>query len=170
MSKYVFEPYDPIFKKLFLMEKERLKKILPSDSVIEHFGSTAVPGLAGKGVIDIMVSMKESEIDNSRKILEKNGYEYRKEAGDKDRTFLRIKRMYDKKIRWFHIHLTPHGSLAHKKAISLRNYLRNNPDVCGEYEEVKKKAVEICMDSGEIYRREKNDYLKELTRKAMKSN
>lgn len=56
MLKYVFRPYDPIFPKLFIKEKNRLKKFLGRTVLIEHVGSTAIPGLGGKGIIDIAIA------------------------------------------------------------------------------------------------------------------
>jgi len=56
-DKYIFRPYNPIFPELFKNEKERMEKILGDNLQIEHIGSTAVLGLGGKGVIDILISI-----------------------------------------------------------------------------------------------------------------
>ncbi len=55
MKKYVFKPYGKIFPELFLKEKERISGSLGAGAVIEHVGSTAVPGLGGNGIIDIAI-------------------------------------------------------------------------------------------------------------------
>jgi len=51
-------PYDPVWPKLFSKEKKHLLSCLPRQLIrrIEHFGSTAVPGLAAKPIVDILVS------------------------------------------------------------------------------------------------------------------
>jgi len=50
-------PYDPAWPELFRQEKEHLLSCLPNDLIrgIEHFGSTAVPGLAAKPIVDMLV-------------------------------------------------------------------------------------------------------------------
>ena len=84
---YSYLPYDPIFPKLFLKEKEYLQKIIGNDSVIEHFGSTAVPGLYGKGVIDIYILVPKQKMKSVSEILQKNSYVYKDYASEKDRLF-----------------------------------------------------------------------------------
>ena len=51
MKKYVFKPYNPKFPVLFEQEKQRIASHLKEKAPIEHVGSTAVPGLGGKGII-----------------------------------------------------------------------------------------------------------------------
>jgi len=58
VKKYVFKAYSPIFPKLFEKEKDRIKKILGENDLIEHVGSTAVPGLGGKEINDIYIETK----------------------------------------------------------------------------------------------------------------
>ena len=50
VKKYVFKPYSKIFPELFQKEKERISPNLKEALAIEHVGSTAVPGLGGKGI------------------------------------------------------------------------------------------------------------------------
>src|SRR3954471_24960282 len=56
-------PYDPRWPDLFRREKEHLLSCLPRDLVrrVEHFGSTAVPGLAAKPVVDVLVEVSDLE-------------------------------------------------------------------------------------------------------------
>ena len=72
--------YDPKWPELFVKEKAHLIRCLPSDAIgkIEHFGSTAVPGLAAKPIIDMLVEVPNLE-DTRRRIvpiLESLGYDY----------------------------------------------------------------------------------------------
>lgn len=64
MKKYEFKPYNPAFSKYFEEEKKRLSKYLSGDYQIEHIGSTAVPGLGGKGIIDIMIAVSKEQMEN----------------------------------------------------------------------------------------------------------
>jgi len=72
--------YDPIWPRLFEEERDHLRWCLPRDLVkrIEHFGSTAVPGLAAKPIIDILVEVADLEETRRRiaPLLEAQGYDY----------------------------------------------------------------------------------------------
>lgn len=73
-------PYDSRWPELFRQEREHLLACLPSDLIrrIEHFGSTAVPGLAAKPVVDVLVEVANLEATKVRiaPILQSQGYEY----------------------------------------------------------------------------------------------
>src|SRR5437867_1376252 len=74
------KPYDPRWPELFQQEKAHLISCLPNDLLkhIEHFGSTAVPGLAAKPIIDILVEVSDLQATRSRiaPVLETQGYDY----------------------------------------------------------------------------------------------
>ena len=73
-------PYDPCWRDMFLQERRHLLSCLPADLLkrIEHFGSTAVPGLTAKPIVDILVEV--TSLDETRiriaPILEAQGYDY----------------------------------------------------------------------------------------------
>jgi GrpB-like predicted nucleotidyltransferase (UPF0157 family) len=73
-------PYDPIWPRLFEEEKRHLLKCLPPGLVgrIEHFGSTAVPGLPSKPIVDILVEVTDQDETRQRiaPVLEGQGYDY----------------------------------------------------------------------------------------------
>ncbi len=72
--------YDPRWPEMFRAEKEHLLACLPRDLVgrIEHFGSTAVPGLVAKPVVDMLVEVRSLEETKARiaPVLEAQGYDY----------------------------------------------------------------------------------------------
>lgn len=59
MNKYVFKPYSALFPNLFAKEKARIVQHFLFPASIEHVGSTAVPGLGGKGIIDIAIAFEK---------------------------------------------------------------------------------------------------------------
>ncbi len=73
-------PYDPAWRARFDDEAARLRALLPAELIgrIEHFGSTAVPGLAAKPIIDMLVEVRSMEAVAQRiaPILKREGYEY----------------------------------------------------------------------------------------------
>jgi len=76
LRKYVFRPYSQCFSRLFKLEKKRVKNILGDGARIEHVGSTAVPRLRGKGILDIIVSVGKRDIKSTKRKLERNGYTF----------------------------------------------------------------------------------------------
>ncbi|MEA3329527.1 MAG: GrpB family protein [Nanoarchaeota archaeon] len=61
-QKYKYRKYDKKYPELFRREKSKLRKILGKKPEITHVGSTAIPGLGGKGVIDILISVSKKQI------------------------------------------------------------------------------------------------------------
>jgi len=168
LKKYLFRPYDPKYKILFRKEKAKLGTILPKDARVEHTGSTAVPGLGGKGILDLIISVKREDLQRTKGRLEKNGYEFRVKGGDNERMFFHKDYMHAGRVRRVHVHLTHHVSRTWREHIAFRNYLRKNPDKAREYEKIKKQAVKLCKGEGETYRKHKNNFVNNLTRKALK--
>lgn len=107
--KYIFRKYNASYLKLFKKEKNKLTKILPRGSEIEHVGSTSMPGIGGKGVIDILIGIKDIPLNNIKKILINANYTSSIVRGLRDKlSFEREDGFFIK--RKFHVHLTKIGS------------------------------------------------------------
>lgn len=168
-NKYSHRPYEVIFPSLYGEEEARLKSVFGNQVQIEHFGSTAVPGLGGKGIIDIYVKAPKSELENIAELTKKLGYEHR-EQGDRDgRRFFRLtKNDADGNTRTFHLHLTDHENQNFEQSIAMRDYLRGNPTEARLYEEIKIKAAKEALRHNlyeaqkKAYQEAKSDYLDDL--------
>jgi len=168
MQKYLFRPYSSKFLDLYKKERNKLKKLLPKDAKIEHVGSTAVPMLKGKGLIDIIISVRKKDINKIKNKLNKTGYEYKSKPRDKERLFFQRDYKYVGKTRRLHIHLTVHNSKTWNNILAVRNYLRKHQKEAKEYENIKKKAIIMAKGEGKIYRSYKKKFLENLTKKALK--
>ena len=155
MEKYKFRKYDSKFQELFKREKVKLKKILPNDSKIEHVGSTAVKGLGGKGVLDVMISVPKGDIKKVKEQLEKANYIFKESGGERDRLFFKKNYKYGGEIRIVHIQLTSHNSYISKRMIKFRDLLIKDKAYAKEYADIKRKAAEIAKGEGKIYRKHK---------------
>lgn len=164
MFKYIFRPYDPIYPKLFSKEKERLRKFLRKGVLIEHIGSTAVPGLGGKGIIDIVITApdKKSLSEISSRLIEA-GYYYEPEDGTDERWFHGRKISDDER---YHLHLTFKGSRDWREMTSFRDYLKNHPEDFKRYIETKKKAVGEANQDKSIYMKVKEPIILEILKKS----
>jgi GrpB-like predicted nucleotidyltransferase (UPF0157 family) len=135
--------YDPKWPGLFQEEREHLLACLPRELIgqIEHFGSTAVPGLAAKPIIDILVEVKSLEETRLRivPILEAQSYEYfwRPTWGDDTPPFYAwfIKRDSEGR-RTHHLHMVERH-FEHWDRLLFRDYLRAHPEAAVEYQRLK---------------------------------
>jgi len=138
---YTFLPYDPIFKELFKQEKYYLQKILGDEIIIKHFGSTSVPGLGGKGVIDIYILASKDKIKSVSNKLQKNGYVFKDFFNDVDHLFHQIDKVHGDKKYHYHIHLSSTGNKNFEDCIVFRDYLRDHPEAVNKYIELKQIAL-----------------------------
>src|ERR1051325_8673290 len=128
---------------MFRQEAEHLRACLPSLLIrrIEHFGSTAVPGLAAKPIVDMLVEVTSLEQARWRipPILEGRGYDYfwRPSKGDTTPPFYAwfIKRDSNGK-RTHHIHMVE-AHFEHWERLLFRDYLIEHPTVAHEYSVIK---------------------------------
>jgi len=167
MKVYKFIRYEKIFPRLYNCEKQRIGKVLSKSCLIEHIGSTAVPGLPGKGIIDIMISCPKNNIKKVRDDLKKEGYVEGK-SSDKGRIFLKREAKIKGKIRRFHVHIITKNNLIWNNSIRFRNYLIKNSNVSKKYAELKKKATISCNNDGKVYRKLKDKFIKTHLKKAIK--
>lgn len=154
MSKYAFKPYSPLFPSLFAKEKARISSHFLFLASIEHIGSTAVPGLGGKGIIDIAIAVEKNCMEEAKNKLQELDYEFRPSFSTSERFYFII---YlpdpEEGSRRYHIHLTYLGSKEWIELVGFRDYLLKNPEVAREYAELKKKAVFEADQDGEKYRK-----------------
>ena len=162
MQKYKFIKFSNNYKNYFRYEKNLLHKTLGNNVAIEHVGSTAVKGLGGKGITDIVIGVNADEIRKSKSMLESAGYEYRAVASVPGRIFFRKDYVRKNRIRRVHIHLVKITGKELRQMIMFRDYLINNPGKLREYSQIKKLAVKAAKGDGKIYRSMKEEFIKNI--------
>lgn len=163
MKKYTFKPYSKIFPELFQREFNRIASSVNTALVIEHIGSTAVPGLGGKGIIDIGIAVDKKNMELVSKKLQALGYEFRPNFSTIDRFYF-IAYLPDPEegTRRYHIHLTYPENPEWKEFLGFRDYLRSHPKALQDYAELKQEAVSEAKDEGERYRKIKEPMFKKI--------
>jgi GrpB-like predicted nucleotidyltransferase (UPF0157 family) len=169
-------PYDPRWPDLFREEKQHLLACLPSDLIrrIEHFGSTAVPGLEAKPIVDMLVEVTDLEATRIRiaPLLEAQGYEYfwRPTQGDTGPPFYAwfIKRDPRSGVRTHHIHMVEAGFDGHWERLLFRDYLIQHPEVAREYERLKMELASAHAHDREAYTNGKSQFIADIMRRARK--
>jgi GrpB-like predicted nucleotidyltransferase (UPF0157 family) len=159
--------YDAQWPRRFQKEAARIAWALGDQVIrIEHIGSTAVPGIAAKPVIDIMVGL-DSLDDGSGLIapLAELGYAHWYEDP------ARGERLYF--VRWSdetratrlsHIHAAPVGGVLWKEVLLFRDRLRADPILAAEYESLKQALAERHSDDRDAYTAAKSDFVRRITR------
>ncbi len=165
MEKYKFFKYNQKYKILFQREKNKLRELLPKGTEIEHIGSTSIKGLGGKGIIDILIGAKKTNLQKVKKILTNNNYYLNPTGGSKGRIYFEKDYKYNKKTRRVHIHLVDIKTNYWKNPLKFKEAMKKNPKLIKEYKRIKKEAVKISKGKGKIYRKHKHKFLKKVTEK-----
>ncbi len=166
--------YNPRWPQIFQEEKIHLLSCLPKTLIrrIEHFGSTAVPGLAAKPIVDILIEV--NSLDKTREtvppILETQGYDYfwRPTWGDDTPPFYAffIKRDADGN-RTHHIHMIE-AHFEHWDRLLFRDYLIENSQFAQEYGTMKQRLSSTYPNDRVAYTEAKTDFIVQMTKIAKK--
>ena len=167
-------PYDPRWPEMFRREKEHLLSCLPNDLIrrVEHFGSTAVPGLAAKPVVDVLVEVTDLRATRVRiaPVLEAQGYDYfwRPTHGDDGPPFYAwfIKRDSGTGIRTHHLHMVEAGFVEHWDRLLFRDYLAARPQVALQYQRLKLDLASAYPHDRVAYTRGKTEFIVRVTEEA----
>jgi GrpB-like predicted nucleotidyltransferase (UPF0157 family) len=170
--------YDPHWPKSFRLEQEHLRACLPADLLgrIEHFGSTAVPGLAAKPIVDMLVEVSDLQATKERiaPVLEAQGYDYfwRPTHGEDGPPFYAwfIKRDPVTGARTHHIHMVEGHFTDHWERLLFRDYLIENPGVAKEYEQLKLRLAAAFPTDRVAYTRGKTEFIVKITKEAKRSH
>jgi GrpB-like predicted nucleotidyltransferase (UPF0157 family) len=150
--------YDPRWPAGFERERAALEDVLSADVTggIHHVGSTAVPGLAAKPIIDIMVGVSDLEAARSYiEPLKALDYLYAPYRTDEMAWFCKP----HPARRTHHLHLVPTGSRRYRAALAFRDHLRAHPDVAQEYLALKRKLAAEFEHDREAYTRAKAGFV-----------
>jgi len=157
-------PYYQKFLKDFEKEKDKISKALKGEDIeIYHIGSTAIPGLGGKGIIDIMLAINTwKDLDNIIGKLKAMGLKHvhPKEEG---RVFLSKEGIT--KIGDIHIHIVKKGCKPYKNLLFFRDYLRNHKEEAEKYFNLKLKWLKMFKKDRKKYTEGKIEYVKDILKK-----
>lgn len=158
-KKYIFRQYSLVFPNLFSKEKDRILSHVKNNISIEHVGSTAIPGLGGKGIIDIAIAVDKDKMTLISSLIQELQYDFSSSFSTSDRFYF-ITHLPDPEEgkRRYHVHLTYLDSKEWKELIGFRDYLKSHPDAAEEYSNLKKKACSIANQDGKVYQNIKEPF------------
>jgi GrpB-like predicted nucleotidyltransferase (UPF0157 family) len=166
-TSVVVVDYDPQWPSQYEEEKERILDVIGYVAVaIEHIGSTAVPGLGAKPIIDIMVAVARlADAERCIEPLQEIGYEYVPEYND-----LIPERRYFHKgppgARTYHLHMVELTSEFWERHLLFRDSLRVHPEEAQRYDQLKKDLAAKFGSDRDGYTEAKTSFIESVIAKA----
>jgi GrpB-like predicted nucleotidyltransferase (UPF0157 family) len=134
--------------------------------VIHHIGSTAVPGLAAKPVIDLLPVVRDlAALDARRTALEGCGYVWRGENGIPGRRYCTLSGPDGARLA--HVHCFEAGSPDVDRHLAVRDYLRAHPDAAVAYSTEKRRVQRLYPDDSLAYSEGKSAFVRDLEQDAL---
>ncbi|HVF47358.1 MAG TPA: GrpB family protein [Pyrinomonadaceae bacterium] len=166
MSKVEVVPYDPAWRTAFKAEARVVADAMGENLMaIHHIGSTSIPGIYAKPVIDILVEVSNiNYVDNAGAAMELLGYEVMGEFGIEGRRYFRKDRSAG--MRTHQIHTFQTGSPHIQRHLAFRDYLIAHPTDALAYSDLKRRLVRENGGDTELYMDGKDDFIRETDRKA----
>jgi GrpB-like predicted nucleotidyltransferase (UPF0157 family) len=159
--------YDASWPQAFEVERDRLLSLFPGSFMdVQHVGSTAIPGLSAKPVIDILAGVQSMTVAESLALpLCQSGYttstEFNESLSNR-KWFMR----WASGHRTHHLHLVVHGSSVWHEWLKFRNALRSNPQLAAEYAALKAQLAAMHPKDREAYTDAKAKFVCAVVREA----
>ena len=153
------EPHDKRWDDIAIQTIKTLKSILGDDAIdIQHIGSTAIPAIKAKPIIDIVVGVIDFErIISHNEQLENEGIFYR--GSDVEHQVLYVMGDMEKDIRTHHIHVVKWNGTEWKNYIHFRDYLNANENMALQYQKLKEELESKYADNRGLYTKGKKDII-----------
>ncbi len=161
-GQVVVVPYDSRWPGLFEEAAAQLRATLGSTILeVHHVGSTAVPGLCAKPILDVLGSVHD--FDTARRAvpqLAELGYEFRPEEEIPDRHYFR--RPPGGELRTHHLSLAEPASHHHRVTLGFRDALRQNPDLAAAYARLKLDLAQRFPFDRPAYTHGKSEFVRQV--------
>jgi GrpB-like predicted nucleotidyltransferase (UPF0157 family) len=166
MSKVEVVPHDPSWRSLFQTEATRVSVGLGENVIaVYHIGSTSIPGIYAKPVIDMLVEVKDIlAVDGKTVAMESLGYEVMGAFGIQGRRYFR--KDNEAGIRTHQIHAFETGSPQLARHLAFRDYMISHPGEARAYSELKRKLAAEFPSSPDDYMDGKDAFIKEIDKRA----
>lgn len=161
------ENFTSTWKEMYLEEEKNLKELIGEYILgIEHVGSTSIPNLKSKPIIDIAITV--NSLDDALKfsnILDENGYDFRYDNAA-DNEYLVRKGTPDNRTHY--IHIVEKDSERLNNLILFRDYMLKHPEEVINYQSLKEHLASIYSDNRKMYTSSKNEYIQNILELAKK--
>ena len=162
----ILAPYNPEWPQIAASHAERLRVLGSILVTVHHIGSTSVPGLAAKPIIDLMPLVTDlAKLDRERRCVEALGYNWHGEFGISGRRYCTLSDEVG--IRIVQLHFFNADSSQVERHIAFRDYLRAHPDTASAYEKEKRRARDLHSNDSHAYTDEKAPWICDTEAKAL---
>jgi GrpB-like predicted nucleotidyltransferase (UPF0157 family) len=158
-------PYDPAWPEMFAREADEIAEVFgPEVVAIHHIGSTSIPNLCAKPIVDVLVEVRDIErVDDFDDEMTERGYQPKGEFGIPGRRFF-IKG--GDATRTHHVHVFQTGHPDVERHLSFRDYMIRHPEDARAYGRLKEELAQKFPEDIEGYMAGKDGLIKEMDRKA----
>jgi len=159
--------YDSRWPQLAAEYSQALRALGPVVVNVHHIGSTSVPGLAAKPIIDLMVLVDDlGKLDQIREDVEGLGYQWHGELGISGRRYCTLStEAGERKVQ---LHCFSADSPHVRRHLSFRDYLRAHPEVARPYEIEKYRARGLHPQDSHAYGDEKDTWIRKKEAEALR--
>ncbi|ENQ3104416.1 GrpB family protein [Bacillus cereus] len=165
MRKVEVMPYENHWAEKFQKEAKRLKEAMPEHVKVHHIGSTSVPGLAAKPIIDMIMEVTNiDKVDSWNDVLQKLGYTPKGENGISGRRFY-IHGTEEK--RSYHLHVYETGNQEIIRHLSFRDYMMEHCEEAEAYATLKQELAKQFTYDIEQYIEGKDAFVREREQRAL---
>jgi len=160
-------PPNPVWREDFEVESKHIALVMGENIVaIHHIGSTAIPGIYAKPVIDFLIEVKDiAKTDEQNAAMAAIGYEAMGEFGLPSRRYFRKERSPG--IRTHNVHTYGVGSPEINRHLAFRDYMIVHPEVAQQYSELKRELAKQYPQDIEGYMDGKDEFVKKTEKKAL---
>jgi len=166
MKRLVVAPHDPTWRSAFEAESRQVAAALGGNLIaIHHIGSTSIPDIYAKPVIDILVEVADmTDVDLRSQEMDALGYEVMGEFGIEGRRYFRKDDAQG--TRTHQVHVFQSGSDQIARHLAFRDYMIAHPEEARSYSDLKKRLADTHCDDPDGYMDGKDGFIKEIDRRA----
>jgi GrpB-like predicted nucleotidyltransferase (UPF0157 family) len=169
MTVTLVQKYNPEWPNWFEEIKTFLgERVLQVCIRVEHVGSTSIPGMIAKPIIDLILVIEPQDFEKIKGLLAERGYYHRGDLGIKSRDVFDLEDISTKgALPLHHLYVYPKHSVELKKEIAFREFLKHNKAYAGRLSDLKWSLAEKYDNDREAYMEGKEALCREITEKAL---
>lgn len=167
--KVIVQPPNPDWHNQFVVAAPQIKQALGETVVaIHHIGSTAIPNIYAKPIIDLLVEVNDIlQVDSHTSAMVALGYQALGEYGIPGRRYFRKDNAAG--IRTHHVHVFTAGSPDVIRHLAFRDFMTAHPEFAQQYSSLKRSLAERYPDDIEAYMDGKDSFIQEMQQRALLS-